>query len=94
VKSIAATLLPERLWDLVEPFSPTPSRRSQGGRPRVSDRACLSVLGDRGYDATAIRRGLRVQYDKWGDLHEAFLSLGCAMICWQSLRKTLRWTTC
>jgi hypothetical protein len=23
------------------------------------------------------------------DIHEAFLSLGCAMICWQSLRKTL-----
>jgi hypothetical protein len=21
------------------------------------------------------------------DIHEAFLSLGCALICWQSLRK-------
>ena len=25
------------------------------------------------------------------DIHEAFLSLGCALICWQSLRKT--WKT-
>jgi transposase len=89
------------------------------------------VLGDRGYDATAIRRGLRarhivpwlamrrtahgsglgrwrwvvertfawlnqfrrlrMRYDKRADIHEAFLSLGCALICWQSLRKT--WIT-
>jgi transposase len=87
------------------------------------------VLGDRGYDAMAIRRGprarhivpwlptrrtahgsglgrwwwvvertfawlkqfrrLRVRYDKRADIHEAFLSLGRALICWQSLRK--RW---
>jgi len=40
--------------------------------------------------STSCRR-LRVQYDKRTDIHEAFLSLGCALICWQSLRKT--WTT-
>ena len=34
-------------------------------------------------------RRLRVRYDKRADIHEAFLSLGCALICWQSLRKTL-----
>jgi len=34
---------------------------------------------------------LRVRYDKRADIHEAFLSLGCALICWQSLRK--RWPT-
>ena len=89
------------------------------------------VLGDRGYDAAALRRGLRarhivpwlamrrsehgsglgrwrwvvertfawlnqfrrlrVRYEKRVDIHEAFLSLGCALICWQFLRKT--WTT-
>ena len=32
---------------------------------------------------------LRVRYDRRAHIHEAFLSLGCAMICWQSLRKTL-----
>jgi transposase len=36
-------------------------------------------------------RRLRVRYDKRADIHEAFLSLGCALICWQSLRKT--WMT-
>jgi hypothetical protein len=33
----------------------------------------------------------RVRYDKRADIHEAFLSLGCALICWHSLRKT--WVT-
>jgi transposase len=32
-------------------------------------------------------RRLRVRYDKRADIHEAFLSLGCALVCWQSLRK-------
>ena len=34
-------------------------------------------------------RRLRVRYDKRADIHEAFLSLGCALICWNALRK--RW---
>ena len=32
-------------------------------------------------------RHLRVRYDKRTDIHEAFLSLGCAVICWRSLQK-------
>jgi transposase len=36
-------------------------------------------------------RRLRVRYDKRADIHEAFLSLGCALICWRSLRR--RWVT-
>jgi len=84
------------------------------------------VLGDRGYDAAAVRlalrsrrivpfiakrntghgsglgrwrwvvertfgwlnqfRRLRVRYEKRADIHEAFLSLGCALICWRALR--------
>jgi len=34
-------------------------------------------------------RRLRVRYDKRADIHEAFLWLGYALICWQSLRKGL-----
>ena len=91
--------------------------------PGAGRSACV---GDRGYDAAAIRHGLRarhivavlavrrtthgsrlgrwrwvvertfawlnqfrrlrVRYDKRADIHEAFLSPGCAWICWQSLR--------
>jgi transposase len=102
-----------------------PPLHGERGRPRQRPDC---VLGDRGYDAAAIRRGLRsrhivpllamrraghgsglgrwrwvvertfawlnqfrrlrVRYDKRADIHEAFLSLGCALIYWQSLRKT------
>ena len=98
----------------------------QGERRRPRRRPDC-VLGDRAYDAEAIRTGLRVRrilpvlamrrtkhgsglgrwrwvvertfawlnqfrrlrvrYDKRADIHEAVLSLGCALICWQSLRK-------
>ena len=39
--------------------------------------------GSISFDACACR------YDKRADIHEAFLSLGCALICWQSLRRTM-----
>jgi transposase len=32
-------------------------------------------------------RRLRLRYDKRADIHEAFLSLGCVLICWQSLQR-------
>jgi len=31
-------------------------------------------------------RRLRARYEKRADIHEAFLSLGCALICWRFLR--------
>ena len=36
-------------------------------------------------------RRLRVRYEKRVDIHEAFLSLGCALICWRFLR--VNWMT-
>src|SRR5438128_11636366 len=39
---MAVALLPDALWDLVEPFLPIPPRRPKRGRPRASDRACLT----------------------------------------------------
>jgi transposase len=36
-------------------------------------------------------RRLRVRYEKRADIHEAFLSLGCALICWRLLR--VDWVT-
>jgi transposase len=100
-----------------------PSLQGERGHPRHRPDC---VLGDRGYDAASIRRGLRVRhvgpflakrntehgsglgrwrwvvertfawlnqfrrlrvrYEKRADIHEAFLSLGCALICWRFLR--------
>jgi len=99
-----------------------PALQGKHGRPR---RRPNCVLGDRGYDAEAIRqdlrdrriipflamrntehgsglgrwrwvvertfawlnqfRRLRVRYEKPADVHEAFLSLGCVLICWNTL---------
>ena len=105
-----------------------PALHGERGRPRQRPDC---VLGDCGYDAATIRRGLRARHivplravhrtkhgsglgrfrwvvertfawlsqfrrlrvrdDKRADIHEAFPSLGCALICWQSLRKN--WLT-
>lgn len=32
-------------------------------------------------------RRLTVRYERRADLHQAFLSLGCALICWQALQR-------
>jgi transposase len=34
-------------------------------------------------------RRLRVRYERRADMHEGVLQLGCAMICWRTLRKAL-----
>jgi len=50
----------------------------------------VAVVVERTFAWLSQFRRLRVRYDKRADIHEAFLSLGCALICWQSLRKTWR----
>jgi transposase len=41
---MAAALLPDAFWDLIEPLLPASPRRLNGGRPRVPDRACLTGI--------------------------------------------------
>lgn len=41
---MAAVLLSDALWDLIEPLLPVPPLRPHGGRPRVPDRACLTGI--------------------------------------------------
>jgi transposase len=39
----ADTLVPDDLWQAIQPLLPTPPRR-YGGRPRVDDRAALTGI--------------------------------------------------
>lgn len=34
-------------------------------------------------------RRLRVRYDRRADIHQAFLTIGCILICWRTLKKSL-----
>ena len=43
--SLADDLVPDQLWELVEPLLPAPPRPPYGGRHRtISDRACLAAI--------------------------------------------------
>jgi hypothetical protein len=35
-------------------------------------------------------RRLRIRWETRDELHHAFVTLGCAVICWRRLRTTLR----
>ena len=71
---MAVTLLPDAFSDIVEPFLPSPPPRPNGGRPRVSDRACLTGI------VFVLRSGI-----PWQMLpHE--LGCGAGMTCWRRLR--------
>jgi hypothetical protein len=57
---MSVALLPDALWDLVEPLLPIPPRRPKGGRPRVFRdrhfRNPSSQSGERVIRASAARR--------------------------------------
>jgi transposase len=71
---MAAALLPDALWVLVEPFLPSPSSRPKGGRPAVPDRACLAGI------LFVLRSGI-----PWQMLPQE-LGCGSGMTCWRRLR--------
>jgi len=71
---MAAALLPNPLWELIEPLLPHPPSRPTGGRPRVSDRACLTGI------LFVLRSGI-----PW-ELLPREMGCGSGVTCWRRLR--------
>jgi transposase len=68
------TLVPEQLWQAIQPLLPIPPRR-YGGRPRVDDRAALAGI------VYQLRMGV-----PWRLLPTRQLGCGSPVTCWRRLR--------
>ncbi len=70
----AAALVPDGLWELIEPLLPAPVPKYRGGRPRLPDRTCLTGI------VFVLRSGI-----PWQMLPKE-LGCGSGMSCWRRLR--------
>ncbi len=71
---MSTPLLPDALWNLIQPLLPSTSPRPKGGRPRLPDRACLTGI------LFVLRSGIQ-----WEMLPQE-MGCGSGMTCWRRLR--------
>ena len=67
-------LVPDELWNAIEPLLPPEPPKPKGGRPRVPDRACLPGI------VFVLKTGI-----PWEWLPQE-LGCGSGMTCWRRLR--------
>ena len=68
------SLLPDALWNLIQPLLPSFPHKPKGGRPRLPDRACFRGI------LFVLRSGI-----PWEMLPQE-LGCGSGMTCWRRLR--------
>jgi transposase len=71
---MAKPLVPDELWEIVEPLIPKHQPGPQGGRPPVGDREALTGI------IFLLKTGI-----PWEDLPQE-MGCGCGMTCWRRLR--------
>ena len=71
---MAKPLVPDELWEIVEPLLPPHPPRPRGGRRPVDDRACFAGI------LFVLKTGIA-----WEDL-PAEMGCGSGMTCWRRLR--------
>ena len=71
---MAYTLVPDRLWNEIQPLLPRARPNPLGGRPRLSDRDCLTGI------VFVLRTGMPWRFVP------AELGCGSGVTCWRRLR--------
>ena len=74
ITTMARPLLPDELWELIEPLLPKWTPSPTGGQPPVSDRNALTGI------LFVLKTGI-----PWEDL-PCEMNCGCGMTCWRRLR--------
>jgi transposase len=72
--TMAKPLLPDDLWEIIEPLLPKWAPSPKGGQPRLDDRRALTGI------LFVLKTGL-----PWEDLPRE-MNCGCGMTCWRRLR--------